>query len=174
MFCLYSNLWEECALKEFLNKTRGQIIRRGRGFIFGSGGIAAYNWSTNRITDAEMQNHMDEFKYVCILKQAAVTCHCAKSEKETFQNWTLFLEKQDILVWRKLHESGNYEYKVYGSYNDVSAIDFLNVQIDTKYRRTWDNTAVTLEVVDTDPDLSSNTDVVYWEMLWPVSSVFYC
>lgn len=69
-------------------------------------------------------------------------------------------------MWRRpLH--GYYEYKVYGSYDDVSAIDFLGSQMDTDYRKKWDNTAVVLEVVEKDEN--SNSDIIYWEMLWPVS-----
>lgn len=72
-------------------------------------------------------------------------------------------------MWRRpLH--GHFEYKVYGSYDDVSAIDFLDTQIDTEYRKKWDNTAVTLEIVEKDE--GSNSDIIYWEMLWPVSLLF--
>lgn len=69
-------------------------------------------------------------------------------------------------MWRRPY-NGYYEYKVYGSYDDVSAIDFLDTQMDAEYRKQWDNTAVTLEVVEKDE--SSNSDVLYWEMAWPVS-----
>lgn len=58
---------------------------------------------------------------------------------------------------------------VYGAYNDVSAEDFLHVQTDINYRKEWDNTAVSLDIIDTDPDPTSNSHVIYWEMLWPVS-----
>lgn len=70
-----------------------------------------------------------------------------------------------MIVWRRpLH--GSYEYKVYGSYDDVTAVDFFNAQMNAEYRRKWDNTAVTLEVVERDK--GSNSDIIYWEMLWPV------
>lgn len=192
MFCLYTKLWEEHALKEFLTSMRQQMTRKSKELVFSSVGIAAYNWKKSRITDAEMVNHMDELKYIYLLKEKTIicekcnnqklvtktpnltSCSCTKSEKAMYQDWELFLEKQDVLVWRKIHDTGHYEYKVYGSYNDVCAVDFLNVQIDTEYRRSWDNTAVILEVIDADPDLSSNAEVVYWEMLWPVSfSLFF-
>lgn len=191
MFCLYSKLWEEHALKEFLKKMRQQMTRKSKELVFGAVGIATYNWRENRITDAEIRAHMNELDYIYLLKQETLickncnhkklvtdkshltSCTCTKGEKTTYQNWDLFLEKEDVFVWRKMQDSGHYEYKVYGSYDDVTAADFLNVQIDTDYRRSWDNTAIVLEVIDTDPDLSSNTDVVYWEMLWPVSFEFY-
>lgn len=60
---------------------------------------------------------------------------------------------------------------VHASYTDVSAEDFLYVQTDTQYRKEWDKTAVSLDVVDVDPANRAKSQVVYWEMLWPVSNL---
>ena len=58
---------------------------------------------------------------------------------------------------------------VYGKYHEVTAEDFMKVQIDTEFRMVWDNTAINLKVVD--QDTSSNSDIVYWEMEWPVGTL---
>jgi hypothetical protein len=55
---------------------------------------------------------------------------------------------------------------VYGKYSDVAAKDFLKVQIDTEFRETWDDTAISMTVME--EDTKSNSDIVYWEMKWPV------
>jgi len=55
---------------------------------------------------------------------------------------------------------------VYGKYHDVTAKDFLKAQTDIEFRKTWDNTAINLTVVEQDSE--SNSDIVYWEMKWPV------
>lgn len=60
---------------------------------------------------------------------------------------------------------------MYASYPDVSAEDFLYVQTDTTYRKVWDKSAITLEVVDTDPVNKAKSQIIYWEMLWPVSII---
>lgn len=57
------------------------------------------------------------------------------------------------------------------SYPDVSAEDFLFVQMDIDYRKEWDNTAVSLDVIESDVAQGSNSQVMYWEMLWPVSKI---
>ena len=57
-------------------------------------------------------------------------------------------------------------FVVYGKYHDVTAKDFLKAQIDTEFRKTWDNTAINLTVVEQDSE--SNSDIVYWEVKWPV------
>lgn len=60
---------------------------------------------------------------------------------------------------------------VYVEYPDVTAEDFLHVQIDVEYRKKWDNTAVNLEVIDEDTAKGSNSHIIYWEALWPVRIV---
>ena len=104
-----------------------------------------------------------------------------KNKLKTWKNifidvdWIPFIERQDMLVWRKKDETtGLYTYKVYGSFSDVSANDFLQVQIDIDYRREWDATAKELKIIDSDAklineSLISHCDVIYWEMVWPVS-----
>lgn len=57
---------------------------------------------------------------------------------------------------------------MYAIYKDVSPEDFLHVQTDTEYRKTWDKTAVTLDVIDSDPVHKGKSHIIYWEMLWPV------
>lgn len=62
-----------------------------------------------------------------------------------------------------------HSFIVYASYPDVSAEDFLFVQTDTTYRKVWDKSAITLDIVDQDPVNKAESQIIYWEMLWPVS-----
>lgn len=57
-------------------------------------------------------------------------------------------------------------------YDDISAEDFLHIQTDTEYRREWDKSAVTLEVIDTDPVHRHKSHIIHWEMQWPVINCF--
>lgn len=191
MFTLYSKLWEERALREFLKTFRQQLTRKSKALMFGAIGIVSstsYDWDANRIPEQEIRTHLDELAYVGRLKERTRCDACMRKgdtknscshcrgynkkrvhEDRGFDEWVLFIERTDLTVWRRLHASGCFEYKVYGSYRDVSTEDFLNVQIDTNYRRKWDETAVTLEIVEKDPSATSHSDIVYWEMAWPVS-----
>ena len=56
---------------------------------------------------------------------------------------------------------------MYGKYSDISARDFMAVNIDTTYRKMWDAGAVILEILESDK--ATNSDVIYWEQAWPVS-----
>ncbi|KAB0800701.1 hypothetical protein PPYR_06440 [Photinus pyralis] len=182
MFSLYTKLWEEHALKEFLNKMRKHVTKCGKELLASAVGLTCYSWESNRITNKDMGKYLNELDYIHILAEKTMTCeHCLNNgqtiackcpnqsaSKIKYDKWVRFFEKEDMVVWRKeCDDSGNYEYKVYGSFDDVSGEDFLNVQIDTEYRKRWDNTAVVLEVVEKDPTPLSNSDVIYWELLWP-------
>ncbi|CAB3377425.1 Hypothetical predicted protein [Cloeon dipterum] len=83
------------------------------------------------------------------------------------EEWVPFIEREDVIIWRQEHKEhkGHYVYKVYGNYSDVAARDFLKVQLDNEYRKQWDQTAIQLEVVDSDP--TSGSEVLYWEAEWP-------
>lgn len=185
MFSLYTKLWEERALKDFIRQMKQRITIKGRDFVIAALGVSTYDWKSNRIPESEIRKHSKELEYVYKLKEKTLCNKCTKNSRicqcqkpsdtiekpimASYEDWKVFIEKNDLVVWRRLHPSGNYEYKVYGSYADVSAQDFLNVQIDIDYRRKWDNTAVLLNVVEADPDPQSHSDIVYWEMQWPVS-----
>ena len=48
-------------------------------------------------------------------------------------------------------------------------MDFLRVQLDTQFRKQWDDTANELRVVEEYKE--ENSDLVYWEMQWPVNVI---
>lgn len=191
MFSLYTKLWEEQALKEFFKNMRQNVLRRSRHFIISAVGVSVFDWEKNRIQDKEILDHVNDLSYIEMLRNEDLNCKCCKQRKlidftdpnvvyckcpgdkngKHFKdNWEPYLERKDIMIWRRKRVSGCYEYKVYGVYNDVTAIDFLKVQIDTDYRKQWDNTAVELEIIESED--TTNSDVIYWEMQWPVSIKF--
>lgn len=187
IFCLYTKLWEEKALKEFFKVMRQRLLKHSKEFIISAIGVSLYDWENNSITDEEIIKHQYDFDYIKMLKDENFMCTCCNKRKAVNienpeaphcvcpgdrngnnykDNWVPYLERKDLKVWRRKKSSGIYEYKVYGKYSDVTALDFLKVQIDTAYRSKWDTTAVQLEVIET--NAGSNSDIIYWEMLWPV------
>ncbi|CAH0558641.1 unnamed protein product [Brassicogethes aeneus] len=186
MISLYSRMWGEGALKDLLRNMKLTFYKKNKELMLGAIGISTYNWEDNRLPEAELKKYLNDLDYINKLKEKTICSACDPSSKEkpnsaicncnkpgqvdtskSFENWFPFLEKQDLVVWRKMHESGSYVYKVFGSYADVSAEDFLNVQVDNSYRKKWDTTAVILETAETDEKPNSNSDIIYWEMQWP-------
>ena len=56
---------------------------------------------------------------------------------------------------------------MYGTYEDVTAESFFEVQLNTEYRTQWDPSVLELRVVDPKPGDSG--DVIYWQVKFPVS-----
>lgn len=110
---------------------------------------------------------------------------CESYEKE----WQPYMERRNMVIWRREAEPGLFAYKgdlnplycfkyllmflrcpfsVYAIYDDISAEEFLHVQTDTEYRKIWDKTAISLDIVDIDPVHRHKSHIIYWEMQWPV------
>merc|ERR1719510_1516597 len=106
------------------------------------------------------------------------------TENDSSGGWVPFLERKDILVWRREHADypGLYAYKMYGKFDDVSAKEFLEVQMDVSaFRMSWDiSTAQCHVLLEEQGQISAydNTDtarlatadtnqIYYWEVNWP-------
>jgi hypothetical protein len=86
--------------------------------------------------------------------------------------WTPFLERPNILVWRQEHPvgSGLYAYKMYGRFDDVTAAEFVEVQLDmSEFRQSWDENTAQCHVLEEDVEESglSLSQIYYWEVNWP-------
>ncbi|XP_063971951.1 stAR-related lipid transfer protein 7, mitochondrial-like [Diachasmimorpha longicaudata] len=193
LFGLWTKIWDDVALKEFLRTWRKRLRRNGKEFLFSSVGVTMFNWERDRIDNQELYSYANEIEAIHKLKEATVVCedchhrlvvdkaqpdvdYCDCKEKVAKVNgleWKPFIERKDMLIWRREEPDtgGLYAYKILGTFSDVSADEFLRVQVDVHYRKEWDTTAKRLEIIDTDPegvtDENQRSDVIYWEMIWP-------
>lgn len=195
IFHLYTRIWDEVALREFLKAWRRRLQKNTKHYLLGAVGVA-YNWDDERISDNEVNSYKNEIRGIHKLMDSTVVCakcnlrrvidicqpgikYCkctdcqTTARSEQMEGWQPFIEREDMLIWRKEepNSGGLFAYKVYGRFADVTADDFLQVQIDVDYRREWDSTARELEILETDPNTNSSrnesTDIIYWEMIWP-------
>lgn len=60
IFSLYTKLWDEVALRQFIRRLRGQLARRGKEFLLGAGVVSAFNWENERIKDEDMLRYVTE------------------------------------------------------------------------------------------------------------------
>ncbi|XP_055619782.1 stAR-related lipid transfer protein 7, mitochondrial-like isoform X1 [Toxorhynchites rutilus septentrionalis] len=193
IFTLYAKIWEERALRELLKRFRGQVQRHAKGFLLSSATLLAFDWDRERIEFEQVKDYFDDFNFLERLQKETIFCpRCQKrkeidcrvegvrycscprndtekppKEQNEFTAWEPYIEQKDMITWRKEVKSGLYAYKVFVEYPDITAEDFLHVQTDVEYRKKWDNTAVSLEVIDEDTAKGSNSHIIYWEMLWP-------
>lgn len=195
ILALYAKIWEERALRELLKRFRGQVQRHAKGFLLSSTALlAAFDWDRERIEYEDVKDYFDDFNFLDRLKKETIFCPRCQKRKEIdcrrvegirycccpknvtdmlsredneFTAWEPYIEQNTMITWRKELKPGLYAYKVYVEYPDITAEDFLHVQTDVEYRKKWDNTAVSLEVIDEDTTKGSNSSIIYWEMLWP-------
>ncbi|KAF7995594.1 hypothetical protein HCN44_006701 [Aphidius gifuensis] len=197
LFNIYTKLRQEIGSKEFLKLWKKKLENNTKEFLFSSIAVTIFNWDHERITDNELYSYASEIEVIHMLRDSSVvcekchlrlvidqkqndvkycTCHGSKTPFASVNDdceWKPFIEREDMLIWRKEepNSGGLYAYKVFGKFSDVSAEEFLQVQVDVDYRKEWDPTAKELSIIDTDPMSISakddRTDVVYWEMIWP-------
>ncbi|KAF7412236.1 hypothetical protein HZH66_001132 [Vespula vulgaris] len=170
IFHLYTKIWDEVVLKEIIKSWRTRVIRNSRKFLVGTVGVSVYNWDLERISDEEVNSYRQEIESIYKLRDSTVICskchlrividngskqpgieYCKCDGVKINTNkdpngWQPYIERQDMLIWRKEEEdTGLFAYKVYGSFSDVTAEDFLQC---TKSK-------------------NHSTDIIYWEMIWP-------
>jgi len=162
------------------------------------------------ITDDLMSNHKQDLDFVKSLIQSTLTCEtCHKRHlidqkvegteycqckdrkpsvygtKVNDEAWMPFLERKDILVWRQEHPemAGMYAYKMYGKFDDITADEFLALQLDTsEFRLSWDPSTAQCHVIkdlteqdakmpedcqEKVPDSREMSHIYYWEVNWP-------
>ncbi|XP_070170560.1 stAR-related lipid transfer protein 7, mitochondrial isoform X2 [Polyergus mexicanus] len=197
IFHLYTRIWDEVALREFMRSWRLRLARNTRNFLISATGVTVYDWNRDRISDEEINRYNREIEGIHRLRDSTVVCakchlrividivqpnvkYCkcngvqsSVASNQDLDSWQPFIERQDMLIWRKKEpdSGGLFAYKVYGSFSDVTANDFLQVQIDVDYRKQWDPTAQELKIIETDPksesSINHSTDIIHWEMIWP-------
>lgn len=150
-----------------------------------------FDWNAERISNEVIQEQLQAIDYVHRLHEQTLFCgdchlrrtidrrvdgisYCSCRQgsgraTKVMDQWEPYLERDNIIIWRRPQGGGQFAYKVYGRYEDVTAEDFFFVQTDVEYRKVWDKSALTLDIVDTDQENGSNCSVIYWELLWPVS-----
>ncbi|KAK2819080.1 hypothetical protein Q5P01_024641 [Channa striata] len=162
---LYSNLYSE--------RTRwtlvGNIWRRFQSKHAPTGRLFAalagvFMWENEKIQDEEIRRCGLELQAIEAVKRHNVSSGTVSGQQDS--GWEIVMEKKDFRVWRRpIPNSHLYEYRVLGSYSDVTPRQFFNVQLDTEYRKKWDSLVIKLEVVDR--DVSTGSEVVHWATHFP-------
>lgn len=160
---LYSNLYSE--------RTRwtlvGSIWRRLQNKHAPTGKLMAalagvFMWEDQKIRDEEMRRCGLELQALDAVKNINVSAE----KVSDFADWEPVMERKNFRVWRRpIPDSHLYEYRVLGSYSDVTPRQFFNVQLDTEYRKKWDALVIRLEVIDR--DINSGSEVVHWATHFP-------
>lgn len=197
LFHLYNKTWGSSRLQS-LFKSIFKKLFQGSGVLgFATVGLSSNN-PNNKIEDKEIIKHMKDITLIQDLKEKTLVCsHCSKRHVIDYKisgteycnchhqfskgvyghkfqgtSWTPFLERENVLVWRHEHPDfpGLYIYKMYGKFDDLSADEFIKVQLDlSEYRLKWDKDTAQCSVLaeQNDPVKGELSQIYYWEVNWP-------
>ncbi|XP_067857428.1 stAR-related lipid transfer protein 7, mitochondrial isoform X2 [Heptranchias perlo] len=167
---LYSNLYSERSRRSLFTN----LWRKFRSRHSGSGKlvaafVAVFMWDDERIRDEELQRCINDFKN---LEDPTAEEHrsrervaCDRHLKQE-SAWELVMDRPSFRLWRRpIPGTHLYQYRVFGTYTDVTPRQFFNVQLDTEYRKKWDELVIKLEVIERDE--FSGSEIVHWVTHFP-------
>lgn len=120
------------------------------------GGGGAFVWDGRRIEEEELRRSVQELQQL----------ENPEEFRDQEQPWELIMEREQFRLWRRpILGTHLCQYRVFGSYSDVTPRQFFNVQLDTEYRKQWDALVLRLEVLERDP--VTGTELVHWVTRFP-------
>ncbi|KAM6234953.1 stAR-related lipid transfer protein 7, mitochondrial isoform 1-T1 [Porphyrio hochstetteri] len=158
-------------------------LLRGRLAFAATGRLMAtlagvFVWDGQRIEEEELQRSAQEMQHmenISSLLQGSSPGECQRPdprpEREAAaapgeQPWEMIMDKKHFKLWRRPIEGTHlYQYRVFGSYTDVTPRQFFNVQLDTEYRKKWDSLVIKLDVIER--DLATGSEVIHWVTHFP-------
>ncbi|XP_006625582.1 stAR-related lipid transfer protein 7, mitochondrial [Lepisosteus oculatus] len=164
---LYGSLYSERSRRSLM----GSLWRRFQGRSSRTGKLVAalagvFMWEEEKIRDDELQRCASEMQNVELLSRLSAEGWQKDHHQGYEQGWEVVMDRKGFYVWRKpIPDSHLYEYRVLGTYTDVTPRQFFNVQLDTEYRKKWDALVIKLEVIDRDEITGS--EVVHWVTHFP-------
>jgi len=134
-----------------------------------------FNWDEHRITNDEIKKEVNEMMNVfeSTTKNDDFRLKIDFEATRNFQDkeWTKIYDKPDLLIWRRKigYDSENgldiFEHKVLGRFDEITPIEYYQVQVDLEYRKEWDFLIKFLEMIKKDP--ASSTELVRWVSKFP-------
>ncbi len=136
-------------------------------------------WSFIEYADCQYVSLLIVFYFNKIGWFSAVFCHLKERRKKfrSYRCHPVYWWGSEFLIWIWLHiknclmtpsvpvvqehpsEKGMYVYRMYGKFDDVTATEFLSVQLDmSDFRSTWDNSTAECTVLGKWP----NSSVYSW------------
>ncbi|KAL4609651.1 stAR-related lipid transfer protein 7, mitochondrial-like [Arapaima gigas] len=161
---LYSSLYAERSRWSLASS----LWRRFQARHAGAGKLVAalagvFMWEEEKILDEELKRSASELQVMEAMKGEDAS---RVAQGDVDAGWEIVMEKKNFWVWRRpIVNSHLYEYRVLGTYADITPRQFFNVQLDTEYRKKWDSLVIKLDVVDR--DISTGSEVVYWATHFP-------
>ncbi|XP_060074324.1 stAR-related lipid transfer protein 7, mitochondrial-like [Ylistrum balloti] len=191
---LYRRVYGESVVR-IINRFSDPFMRNGKiKSAFCLYGAALFSWQNNQLTDSDLESCIEDMKHIQDMLNAdsengagsdvdngsqsrgnennvSQGDSCVSRYLET---WSCVMNNPNFKLWSKPVEGSRVEeYKVYGTYHDITPMSFYTVQVDLQYRKKWDKRVVKLDVVD--QDKGSGAEIVHWvtKFVWPMADREY-
>lgn len=158
---LYQRLYDKQSLRKALESIGISFSRnRNLGLVLGA---VLFSWDQEKITEENMKSCGEE---IYLVKDAKNKDTKDLPDDHFLRDWDLIINKDHLMAWRRpVPNTSLYEYKVYGTFRDIPARAFYDVQIDLDFRKQWDKLVINLDIVD--KDTNSGCEVVRWVTHFP-------
>lgn len=167
MMILYNELYGEKTYKIF--RKFGDIFKRYRkspGSLML--GAVLFSWDDERVTDDDLHGYEDDIQQFWDKHDGSYDSIIKDHEG---LNWEKVVDHDNFKLWRcPVPNSNLYQYRAFGSYTDIPARAFYDVQVDIEYRKQWDSHVIKIEKVDQDDDTGS--EVLYWATHFPLGFIY--
>ncbi|XP_041089584.1 stAR-related lipid transfer protein 7, mitochondrial [Polyodon spathula] len=168
---LYSELYSERSRRSLVSSLwRRFKSRHSQSCKLLAAVAGVFMWEEERIRDEELKSCADDMKNIESLTRLTVNAGGGQEGEDGLQQgdrpWEKVMDRKNFCVWRRpIVDSPLYEYRVFGTYTDVTPRQFFNVQLDTEYRKKWDSLVIKLEVFERDE--VSGSEIIHWVTHFP-------
>lgn len=187
--CSESDDFTNPPLTVIVRQLRNKVINLTEDFFRGriSGGEHVESAQPPALLDTSHSNRLDVY-FSSLLPKLEI-----RPSGDGFVNdsWEPIIKKSNLHIWRhplpeqeQALEKGNfeptetsrrltakYEYRLCGAFQDISALSFLEVQLNLDYRRHWDSRVVALEYIHptngTHKSGPGDCDTIRWVTKFP-------
>lgn len=157
---LYRQLYGE---KRLMQTLRANLLRHRNLYTLLSA-VGIFQWERDGISDKDMQCALAEMEDMDRLVTHAQKTNTACAPCP--DGWDMVIDRPHLKVWRRYMSQYNlFEYRVYGTFTDITPMAFYNTQMDLKFWCSWDQQTMEINVVDTDAD--TNSEVIHWVYKYP-------
>ncbi|MEE6509957.1 hypothetical protein FKM82_028524 [Ascaphus truei] len=160
-------LYTERSARALIRGLRGRA-RPGRTGRLLAALTGAFLWEEERVREEEIRRSAEDMQHMEVVAHTfqGLDSPVQIPVSDGEQSWELVIDKKDFKLWKRPIEGTHlYQYRVFGSYMDVTPRQFFNVQLDTEYRKKWDALVIKLEVVERDGVPGS--EVIHWVTHFP-------
>ncbi|XP_050395379.1 stAR-related lipid transfer protein 7, mitochondrial [Patella vulgata] len=160
----YRYLYGERMVSKFIDNFAGLVLQNCRNKPFCVLLSAClFSWQKDNITNEDFERCIDDMESV-----SEIVSHANANGYSTLPGgWESIINKPHLKVWRKpiVENSHLYEYRVYGSFDDIPARAFYNIQIDLEFWQSWEKMALDINIIDKHKETGS--EIVHWLTKFP-------